>query len=250
MNLNKLTISNLILLIINKDNTSLLRDEALKELKKRAYTYGLDYNDLINIDEENIAKRGFKTSEYLFSKNTDMQKLMESYFENIYVNNSKLLLCETILCNEFGSFFDKVSLKEISNIKKRLKDKNLTLGEVQRLMKIIDVLKERYSKRPTSFFSSDDTYIILNELKYEFDCNELIKDKLMSNVELMRRTLLGSSIDKEYIRYFHIYNIIKQEYKRLREPKKNITSQLKNGYKVDYNSEPIEKALELKRVKK
>ena len=118
--MNKLSISNLILLILNEENTSILRNEALKELKKRAYNYGLDYNELILFDEENINKRGYETSEYLFSKNTNLQKLMELYFENIYDNKHKLLLSETELCNYFGGFFDKLTIKEIANINKTL----------------------------------------------------------------------------------------------------------------------------------
>lgn len=245
--MNKLTISNLILLILNEENTSILKNEALKELKKRAYTYGLDYNDLIKLDEANIEKRGYKTSDYLFSKDTDIQKLMESYFKNIYANSDRLLLSETQLCNRFGEFFDRVTLKEMSNIKKRLKDNNLSIREKQRLMKVKEILEDRYNQKSTNFFSSDDTYFMLNYLKYSFDCDELIKDKLMSNVELMRRTMLGTFIDKEYIRYLHISSIMRQESRRLKEQKKNILTQVKNGYKVDYNNEIIDKAIKIKR---
>ena len=247
--MNKLTISNLILLIINKENTSILRNEALKELKKRSYEYGLDYNYFINFDEENINKRGFQTADYLFSRATDMQKLMDTYFSNIYTNDNKLLLSEMHLCNNFGHFFDIITLKEMKNILKRLKDKNISISEKQRLLKVMEILKDRYNTKGKHFFSNDDVYLILNYFKYDFSCEEMLSQKSLSNNELMRRTMLGSLINNEYIKYLHLSSIIKKEERKLKEQKRTLLTQVKNGYNVNYHSEDIDKII-IRRIKK
>lgn len=247
--MNKLTISNLILLILNKDNTNILRNEALKELKKRAFDYGLNYEDLIKMDGDNIFKRGFNTKDYLFSKNIDMQKLMNTYFKNIYSDDNKLLLSEKELCNNSGSFFNTINVKELKNINKRLKNNNLSINDKQRLLKVKEILEDRYNNKKQTFISNNDMYIMLKSLDYDFDCEELIKDKFFSNIELMRRSLLGSLKDKELIKYLYISNIIRQESRKLKEQKRKLLSQVKNEYKVDYQTKEIDNALTYRRHK-
>ena len=242
-----LTISNLILLILNEENTSILRNEALDELKKRAISYGLRYDDLIKIDEENIYKRGFVTKDYLFSRNVNIQQVMDSYFDNFFSDN-KLLLSEKELCNEYGEFFDKVCEEEYSNIKKRLKNNNLSIREKQRLIKINELLDERSKLLRCKLTPTDDMYLILNEMEYTFDCDELLKNKAINNVELMRRSLLGTYINNFVIRNLHISKIIRKESRKLKLQKKNIISQIKNGYQVDYFSPAINNAI-LKKIR-
>ena len=247
--MNKLTISNLILLILNEENTSILRNEALRELKIRAYDYGLNYNDLICYDEYCIEKRGFNTKNYLFSKDVNVQKLLNTYFESIYSNNDSLLLSEKELCNRFGEFFDIITTKEMKNISKRLKDNNISIKDKQRLLKVSEILSERYNEKGTNFFASDDLSLILYLFNYSFKCDSTLKDKMFSNIEIIKRSFFNSHLDSDYIRYFHISNIIRQESKRLKEQKRNLLNQVKSGYEVDYFTPEIDNAI-MKKIKK
>lgn len=244
--MNKLSISYLIMLILDEENTSILRNNALTELKKRAYKYGLNYNDLIKIDEGNINLRGFDANNYLLSKNTGMQELMDSYFTNIYSGNNRLLLSETNLCNNFGEFFDNVTLKEIKNINNRLKNNNLSINERQRLLKVKDILRSRYNTKGNAFFSNDDIYILLNCLNFDFNSEE---NRTISNSDLHKRSMLAKLIENEYFKYFHIFKIIKEDMKKLSYQKRNILNQVKHGYNVNYNSPEIDKVI-LKKIKK
>lgn len=244
--MNKLTISNLILLILNDENTSILRNEALKELKYRSTSYGINYEDLIKNDEENINKRGFETKNYLFSKNVDIQQVMDSYFENYYLDN-KLLLSEKELCNNYGEFFDTVCEKELINIYKRLKNNNLSINEKQRLIKIKELIEKRKNMLRCKLTSTDDIYEFLDRLTFDFDCDELLKNKSINNIELMKRALLGSYIENFFVRNLHISKIIRTESRKLKLQKKNILAQVKSGYQVNYLTPIINKALTLRK---
>lgn len=135
--LKHLCISNLILVILNKNNTDILRKCAEIELRKRIRNFGCEYDDFLHIDDKVIKERGLNINNYLISPNVDMQQLMETYFlyakdTHYYANG--LLFSEKLLCNkldfkiEFFSEIDKFVIKSycaIHNI-----DEKLNLGNI------------------------------------------------------------------------------------------------------------------------
>ena len=124
-NLKHISISNLILIILNDKNSDILRKCAEIELRKRIKNVGWEFNDLLHFDDKVIQKRGLDVNNYLISQNVDMQQLMETYFMydwQINYDSNYLLFSEKHLCNDvdFGdSFFSKICAREIKNLDKR-----------------------------------------------------------------------------------------------------------------------------------
>ena len=85
--------------------------------------------------------------------------------------------------------------------------------------------------------------MILDHFKYDFSVDEKLKDYMFSNVELMKRSMLGTFKDNEYVRYIHLSNIIKNDSKKLKEQKNKLLNQAKNNYIVDYNVPIIDNAI-------
>ena len=134
--LKKISISNLILVILNDKNDDTLRKCAEIELKRRIRNVGWDYDDLLHFDDKVIKKRGLDVDNYLISPNVNMQQLMETYFmfdkdtelyylfdkdtesyylSDKYTDTNYLLFSEKHLCNEIGfaePFFRKICSRE------------------------------------------------------------------------------------------------------------------------------------------
>ena len=79
-NFKHLCISNLILIILNNNNTDILRKCAEIELRKRIKNFGCDYDDFLDNEDGVIKARGLNINNYLISPSVDMQQLMETYF--------------------------------------------------------------------------------------------------------------------------------------------------------------------------
>lgn len=112
-NLRMLSISNLILLILNSKNSDILRKCAEIELRKRIKNVGWKYDDLLHFDDKVIEERGLDIDNYLISPNVNMQQLMETYFlysKDTNYDSNFLLFSEKHLCNELDfaePFFSK-----------------------------------------------------------------------------------------------------------------------------------------------
>ena len=116
--LKELSISTLILIILNDKYDAALRKCSEFELKSRIKNLGRDYNDLLHFDDLVISKRGLNIKNYLISPYVNMQKLMDTYFA--YSNGSdyesnNLLFSEKHLCNEIDigePFFSTICKKD------------------------------------------------------------------------------------------------------------------------------------------
>lgn len=105
-NLRKISISNLILIILNDKNNDILRKCSEIELRKRIKNVGLEFDDLLHFDDKVIQKRGLDVNNYLISPNI----IMETYFMYDWQTNydsNYLLFSEKHLCNDvdFGDTF-------------------------------------------------------------------------------------------------------------------------------------------------
>ena len=78
--LKNISISNLILIILNKKNADSLRKHAEIELRNRVKNVGWEFDDLLHFDDKVIQNRGLDIKNYLISPNIDMQQLMEIFF--------------------------------------------------------------------------------------------------------------------------------------------------------------------------
>ena len=146
-NLKNISISNLILIILDNRNADMLRKYAEIELRKRIKNVGWEFDDLLHFDDKAIQKRGLDINNYLISPNINIQKLMEIYFTYDWQTNfasNYLLFSEKHLCNkeDFGdSFFTKVCTREIRNLDRRLQNSS-SESEKENLLLIKQTLEE------------------------------------------------------------------------------------------------------------
>ena len=205
--LRNLSISNLILIILNDKLDSDLRTYAEFELKIRIKNVSLDYDDFMQLDDDVVKKRGLDVNGYLISPNVNMQQLMETYFEHDYKSEEPyvngLLLSEKHLCNEidFNSpFFTRVCNREIMNINQRI-DKYSPSSQKDTLLTVRDILIERELRT-----KNEKKNLLIEALK---DSDSL--DDLMSYNEVLQR------LRQESIYHGFLLNIEdEEEYKMLR----------------------------------
>ena len=120
--LRKLSISNLILIILNDKYPDVVRRCAEVELRTRVKHLGWEYDDLLHFDDKVIQERGLDIENYLLSPQVSLQQLMETYFKYVYrkkYEENGLLFSEKHLCNEndLGSpFFTKICRREIARL--------------------------------------------------------------------------------------------------------------------------------------
>ena len=82
--LRKLSISNLILIILNDKYPDVVRRCAEVELRTRIKHLGWEYDDLLHFDDKVIQERGLDIENYLLSPQVSLQQLMETYFQYVY----------------------------------------------------------------------------------------------------------------------------------------------------------------------
>ncbi|MDO4963422.1 MAG: hypothetical protein Q4E75_04955 [bacterium] len=259
--LNKLCISNLILIILNDKYDSQIRKFAEIELRSRIKNLGVTYDTLLHIDDKVINNRGIDINNYLISPNVNLQKLMETYF--IYgrgINNEdkNLLFSEKHLCNDVGineSFFDKVCIEEIKNINGRL-SKNDSQKEILKMCKEILLKRQQIEKDYKKNINSLDSYAseamiqlskdkmtwyfynynLSDEKKYEF-----LNSHIKTTASNFLNYHLFSNID--ILDHFYGMSFIKKDSSRLNNQKKQILEQLKNGFEVNYETDSLKKVL-------
>ena len=64
VNFKKISISNLILIILNNKNKDILRKCAESELRKRIKNVNCEFDDLLHFDDKVIQKRGLDINNY------------------------------------------------------------------------------------------------------------------------------------------------------------------------------------------
>lgn len=272
-NLKHLCISNLILIILNKNNPDTLRKCAEAELRKRIRNFGCDYDEFLHIEDKVIKERGLDINNYLISPKVDMQQLMETYFlytKDTNYDNKCLLFSEKHLCNEFDfgePFFRKVCNEEIKNIDKRLNSADLD-SKKQLLRSIKSMLEYRQQKakqaiidtkkdEPVEVICENDALGQLEsislcwclEFLHNISDDELYK-LLSSKLGMMKIKILDTLNDTIFEtdlmqNLYGLKLVIKDSFK-LNGLKRQLLQQVKNGYEVSYNAIQYE----LSKVKK
>lgn len=125
--LRKQTISGLSLIILNDKNSTIMRNCAEIELKRRIKNLGWKFDDLLHMDDKTIATRGLDINSYLIGPDPTIQQLMEIYFNYYYEkksSESQLLFSERHICTDLtflSPFFNNIRNIEITNLSKRIK---------------------------------------------------------------------------------------------------------------------------------
>lgn len=269
-NLKKISISNLILIILNAKNNDILRKCAEIELRKRIKNVGWEFNDLLHFDDKVIQKRGLDINNYLISPNINMQQLMETYFMYDWQTNydsNYLLFSEKHLCNDvdFGdTFFTKVCFREIRNLNKRLQN-STSESQKEVLLSIKQILEERNKsfKKSKQEILKDDPIELLchNEAMYQLDgdigtCHEFLQNcsdeekyKLLSSRLGMLKigileTLNDTLYDPDLVQNLCGLNFVKKDSSKLSSQKKQLLQQLRNNFEVNYETDQIQKVLQ------
>lgn len=268
-NLKNISISNLILIILDNRNADMLRKYAEIELRKRVKNVGWEFDDLLHFDDKAIQKRGLDINNYLISSNINMQKLMEIYFTYDWQTNfasNYLLFSEKHLCNkeDFGdSFFTKVCTREIRNLDRRLQN-SPSESEKENLLLIKQTLEERnkaFSQSKREILKDDPIELLChNEAMYQLDrdswsCHEFLQNysdeemyKLLSSKIGMLKigileTLNDTLYDPDLVQYLCGLKFVKKDSSKLSHQKKQILQQLRNNFEVNYETESIQKVL-------
>ncbi len=268
-NLKNISISNLILIILDNRNADMLRKYAEIELRKRVKNVGWEFDDLLHFDDKAIQKRGLDINNYLISSNINMQKLMEIYFTYDWQTNfasNYLLFSEKHLCNkeDFGdSFFTKVCTREIRNLDRRLQN-SPSESEKENLLLIKQTLEERnkaFSQSKQEILKDDPIELLChNEAMYQLDgdswsCHEFLQNysdeemyKLLSSKIGMLKigileTLNDTLYDPDLVQYLCGLKFVKKDSSKLSHQKKQILQQLRNNFEVNYETESIQKVL-------
>lgn len=275
--LKRISISNLILVVLNDKNNDSLRKCAEIELKRRIRNVGWEYDDLLHFDDKVIKERGLDVDNYLISSNVNMQQLMETYFlynHDTDYDSNYLLFSEKHLCNEadlFEPFFRKICAKEIKNIDKictkeiRNSDKEyydtLMLAHQKllfRQQKAKQVIRDAYKFDPIEILCANEAMCQLdsgNQTCHEFLCNISDEEKyklLSSKLGMMKvailETLNDSLFDYDLMQYLAGLKFVLNDSAKLNKQKRQLLQQVRSGYAVDYESDSMQKAL--KKVKK
>jgi len=269
-NLKKISISNLILIILNDKNDDILRKCTEIELRKRIKNVGWEFDDLLHFDDKVIQKRGLDVNNYLISPNINMQQLMETYFMYDWKTNydsNYLLFSEKHLCNDvdFGdTFFTKVCTKEIRNLNRRLQNsKSESQKEV--LLSIKQILEERnksFNQSKQEILKDYPIELLCHsEAMYQLDgdvgtCHEFLKNcsdeeryKLLSSKLGMLKiaileTLNDTLYDPDLIQYLCGLKFVKKDSSKLSFQKRQLLQQLRNNFEVNYETEQIQKVLQ------
>lgn len=270
--LKKISISNLILIILNDKNIDVLRKCAEAELRERVKYVGWEFDDLLHFDDKVIQKRGLDVNNYLISPNVDMQQLMETYLlyarqTDYYSNN--LLFSEKHLCNEtdFGdSFFTKVCTEEIENINRRLKN-STNNSQKEFLLSIKQILEERNknfeqekqeiakSSRIELLGHSDAMYHLdgdkgtYHEFSLQNYSNEELYKTLGSKLGMLKVAILeilnDTLFDTDLCQYICGLRFVREDSSKLSSQKRQLMKQLKNNVEVNYENEQMQKILQL-----
>lgn len=269
-NLKKISISNLILIILNDKYDDVLRKCAEIELRKRIKNVGWKFDDLLHFDDKVIQKRGLDVNNYLISQNINMQQLMETYFMYDWQTNCEsryLLFSEKHLCNnvDFGdNFFTKVCNREIRNLNSRLQN-STSKSQKEILLLIKQILEERnrtFKQSKQEILKEDPIELLChNEAMYQLDgdkgtCHEFLQNcsdedryKILSSelgmfkIEILE-TLNDTLYDPDLVQYLCGLKFVRKDSSKLSLQKRQLLKQLRNNFEVNYETDQIQKVLQ------
>ena len=237
-------------------------------------TVGWKYDDLLHFDDKVIKERGLDVNNYLISPNVNMQQLMETYFifdKDTDYDSNYLLFSEKHLCNEIdfaAPFFRKICSKEIKNLDRRINGSDIT-SQKEALISIKQMLLERQQKAKQAIreIRKDDPVELLcaNEAMFQLDsgpalCHEFLYnisdeeryDILSSKLGMLKAGILESLNDSLYdpdiMQNLCGLKFVRKDSSKLNSQKRQLLSQVRSGYEVDYQTETMQKALQ--RIKK
>ena len=264
--LKKLSVSNLVLIILNDNNDKYLRKFAEVELRRRIRNVSMDYDEFLHYDDKVIQKRGLDIDNYLISPNVNMQQLMEAYFT--YNRSNELLFSEKHLCNEVAfaePFFRRICSREIKNLEKRIDSSDIK-SEIELLLSFQNMLIERKNISRTilkdtiekpdeylglEFIFSNAAYDHFGFLEHQYLYNisdEEAYDLYCSKLGRLKIAILEHIDDCYFGDFFQCLRTMKFVIKdnlKLGEQKRQLLSQVKSGYEVDYQNPTMQRALKL-----
>ena len=91
--LKKISISNLILIILNDKNIDVLRKCAEAELRERVKYVGWEFDDLLHFDDKVIQKRGLDVNNYLNGQSIKVNNV--TFFKELNVKQLYFSTCQT-----------------------------------------------------------------------------------------------------------------------------------------------------------
>lgn len=264
--LKKLSVSNLVLIILNDNYDKYLRKFAEVELRRRIRNVSMDYDEFLHYDDKVIQKRGLDIDNYLISPNVNMQQLMEAFFT--YNRSNELLFSEKHLCNDVAfaePFFRKICSREIKNLERRIDGSDIK-SQIELLLSIQNMLIERKQisrtilktiiKEPDEylgmgFMFSNDAYDHFSCLWHNYLTNisdEEAYDLYCSKLGRLKIAILDFIEDRFFedpLQYLSGMKFVIKDSLKLSEQKRQLLSQVKSGYEVDYQNPTMQRALKM-----
>ena len=269
-NLRRISISHLILTILNDKNGDLLRKCAEIELRKRIKNVGWEFDDLLHFDDKVIKERGLDVDKYLISPNVNMQQLMEVYFnynKGTNYETNLLLFSEKHLCNEMeygDKFFGNICAKEMKNLDRRMESADTEL-EKQLFIFVKQLLEERQTAQTAvmgELSAEGENFIDLlcsNEAMCQFDSGPLchvfwnnLSDEerykiIKSPTGMLRISILDflddTLFDSDTMEELSGLMFVRRDSRKLSKQKKQLIQQVKSGFEVNYQSEEMCKVI-------
>lgn len=261
--LRKQTISGLSLIILNDKNSTIMRNCAEIELKRRIKNLGWKFDDLLHMDDKTIATRGLDINSYLIGPNPTIQQLMEIYFNYYYEkksSESQLLFSERHICTDLtflSPFFNNIRNIEITNLSKRIKKcDNEKEKEYLRTFKFaleqkkneMNKVKEKYYQGIELLEFNEALQCLGQEDLLEFGKNlteEEIYKIVFSPLRMLKYDIMlslnDSVFDADAIDTLYGLKKIIEDSRRLSTQKQKLHNEALTKI-VDYRSEPMKKA--------
>lgn len=260
--LKKLTLSNLALIMLNKNLSEDLRFYAELEFKIRCRNMGVTPEDFCGVgrsfyqetEGDKIIKRGFDINNYLFKPNPNMQELMEAYYTNYYGEKNRLLMSEKHLCNEadfMAKFFSRICALEKGTLKRRIVS-STNPDDKKMLQTYLDALdlrtkQMRDEKKEADFLNRiefNEAFEVIDEhIPLEIGNNltleqtyRILKSKTKTRVAGVLELLNDSILDPDICQ--DVYGLYKtvQDSSKLRSQKLQLLRQARQGFEVNYSS--------------
>ena len=261
--LRKQTISGLSLIILNDKNSTIMRNCAEIELKRRIKNLGWKFDDLLHMDDKTIATRGLDINSYLIGPNPTIQQLMEIYFNYYYEkksSESQLLFSERHICTDLtflSPFFNNIRNIEITNLSKRIKKcDNEKEKEYLRTFKFaleqkkneMNKVKEKYYQGIELLEFNEALQCLGQEDLLEFGKN-LTEEEIykigLSPLRMLKYDIMlslnDSVFDADAIDTLYGLKKIIEDSRRLSTQKQKLHNEALTKI-VDYRSEPMKKA--------
>lgn len=261
--LRKQTISGLSLIILNDKNSTIMRNCAEIELKRRIKNLGWKFDDLLHMDDKTIATRGLDINSYLIGPDPTIQQLMEIYFNYYYekkMSESQLLFSERHICTDLtflSPFFNNIRNIEITKLNKRIKRcDNESEKEYLRTFKFaleqkkneMNKVKEKYYQGIELLEFNEALQCLGQEDLLEFGKN-LTEEEIykigLSPIRMLKYDIMvslnDSVFDADAIDTLYGLKKIIEDSKRLSTQKQKLHNEALTKI-VDYRSEPMKKA--------